>query len=175
MTTESKPVTSLVLIFLPRTSRMWVSKRIEQECRTGRLSYIDIITDEQLASLSQINNNAPLPDILNQPASISWYTHKAMKRWVWSANKFRKSQICKLTDWPNLNLQTFRECGRGICGPNLFFNLKTFCLPKTSENPQLFFTNIGLKVPSHQIRLGLKWYGWIGLGEYKDCRWLIDF
>jgi hypothetical protein len=32
-----------------------------------------------------------------------------------------------------------------------------------------------LKVPSHQIRLGLKWYGWIGLGEYKDWRWLTDF
>ncbi len=38
------------------------------------------------------------------------------------------------------------------------------------EKPRLYF-----KVPSHQIRLGLKWYGWIGLGEYKDCRWLKDF
>jgi hypothetical protein len=28
-----------------------------------------------------------------------------------------------------------------------------------------------LKVPSHQIRLGWKWYGWIGLGGYKDRRW----
>jgi hypothetical protein len=28
-----------------------------------------------------------------------------------------------------------------------------------------------LKVPSHQIRLGLKCNGWIGLGEYKDRRW----
>jgi hypothetical protein len=28
-----------------------------------------------------------------------------------------------------------------------------------------------LKVPSHQIRLGLKCYGWIGLGEYKDLKW----
>jgi hypothetical protein len=28
-----------------------------------------------------------------------------------------------------------------------------------------------LKVPSHQIRLGWKWYGWIGLGGYKVCRW----
>ncbi len=29
----------------------------------------------------------------------------------------------------------------------------------------------GLKVPSHRIRLGLKCYGWIGLGEYKDLKW----
>ncbi len=28
-----------------------------------------------------------------------------------------------------------------------------------------------LKVPSHQIRLGLKCYGWIDLGEYKDLKW----
>ncbi len=28
-----------------------------------------------------------------------------------------------------------------------------------------------LKVPSHQIRLGLKCYGWIGLDEYKDREW----
>ena len=33
-----------------------------------------------------------------------------------------------------------------------------------------FFTE-SLKVPSHQIRLGLKCYGWIGLGEYKDLKW----
>ncbi len=50
----------------------------------------------------------------------------------------------------------------------------------------IFFTSLSLscsqkfsvcllKVPSHQIRLGLKWYGWIALGEYKDCRWLKDF
>ncbi len=32
-----------------------------------------------------------------------------------------------------------------------------------------------LKVPSHQIRLGLKYYGWIGLSEYKDCKWKKDF
>ncbi len=30
--------------------------------------------------------------------------------------------------------------------------------------------NQGLKVLSHQIRLGLKCYAWIGLCEYKD-RW----
>jgi hypothetical protein len=28
-----------------------------------------------------------------------------------------------------------------------------------------------LKVPSHQIRLGLKYNVWIGLGKYKDRRW----
>ena len=28
-----------------------------------------------------------------------------------------------------------------------------------------------LKVPSHQIRLCLKCYGWIGLDEYKDRGW----
>jgi hypothetical protein len=28
-----------------------------------------------------------------------------------------------------------------------------------------------LKVPSHQDRLGLNCYSWIGLGEYKDGRW----
>ncbi len=32
-----------------------------------------------------------------------------------------------------------------------------------------------LKVPSHQIRSGLKYYGWIGLCEYKDCKWKKDF
>jgi hypothetical protein len=30
---------------------------------------------------------------------------------------------------------------------------------------------ISLKVPSHQIRLFLKCYGWIGLDEYKDRGW----
>ncbi len=28
-----------------------------------------------------------------------------------------------------------------------------------------------LKVPSHQIRLCLKFYDWIGLDEYKDRGW----
>jgi hypothetical protein len=32
-----------------------------------------------------------------------------------------------------------------------------------------------LKVPSHQIRLCLKCYGWIGLDEYKDRGWYKDF
>ncbi len=38
---------------------------------------------------------------------------------------------------------------------------KISCLP-----PRLY-----LKVPSHQIRLCLKWYGWIGLDKYKDRGW----
>jgi hypothetical protein len=28
-----------------------------------------------------------------------------------------------------------------------------------------------LKVPSHQIRLALKWYGWTGSHGYKNRRW----
>jgi|LakMenE18May11ns_1017448.scaffolds.fasta_scaffold7510310_1 hypothetical protein len=28
-----------------------------------------------------------------------------------------------------------------------------------------------LKVPSHQIRVDLKWHGWTGLGVYKVHRW----
>jgi hypothetical protein len=28
-----------------------------------------------------------------------------------------------------------------------------------------------LKVPSHQIRLALKWYGWIDFYEYKNRGW----
>ncbi len=30
---------------------------------------------------------------------------------------------------------------------------------------------LSLKVPSHQIRLGLKYNVWIGLGKYRDRRW----
>ncbi len=32
-----------------------------------------------------------------------------------------------------------------------------------------------LKVPSHQIRLAWKWYGWIGLDEYKNRGWFNEF
>jgi hypothetical protein len=31
--------------------------------------------------------------------------------------------------------------------------------------------NVFLKVPSHQIRLTLKWCGWIGFHEYKNRAW----
>ncbi len=35
--------------------------------------------------------------------------------------------------------------------------------------------SINLKVPSHQIRLGLKGDGWIGLGEYKELQMVKMF
>jgi hypothetical protein len=35
---------------------------------------------------------------------------------------------------------------------------------------EIFYEDV-FKVPSHQIRLCLKWYGWIGLDEYKDRGW----
>jgi hypothetical protein len=35
----------------------------------------------------------------------------------------------------------------------------------------LNFLIVALKVPSHQIRLGLKCNGWIRLGECKDLKW----
>ncbi len=36
-------------------------------------------------------------------------------------------------------------------------------------------TFVGLKVPSHQIRLALKWYGWIEFHEYKNRGWETQF
>ncbi len=82
MTIEKSPVTSLLPIYY----------LAQAECEDQReskrsLRHVVFVID----SLSQINNNAPPPDILTHPASISWYTHKAMKRWVWSASKLRKS------------------------------------------------------------------------------------
>jgi hypothetical protein len=53
--------------------------------------------------------------------------------------------------------------------------LESLWLVENTESVDPDCILISLKVPSHQIRLGLKWYGWIGLGEYKDCRWLTDF
>ncbi len=32
-----------------------------------------------------------------------------------------------------------------------------------------------LKVPSHQIRLTWKWYGWIDFHEYKNRGWYAEF
>ncbi len=40
-----------------------------------------------------------------------------------------------------------------------------------NETPEWARHYIHLKVPSHQIRLCLKCYGWIGLDEYKDRGW----
>ncbi len=35
--------------------------------------------------------------------------------------------------------------------------------------------HVHLKVLSHQIRSAWKWFGWIGLDQYKDRGWLKDF
>ncbi len=45
---------------------------------------------------------------------------------------------------------------------------KTYRMGLISD-PSLW--TVPLKVPSHQIRLCLKCYGWIGLDEYKDRGW----
>jgi hypothetical protein len=41
----------------------------------------------------------------------------------------------------------------------------------TLPNYIFYVTYALLKVPSHQIRLGLKYNVWIGLGKYNDRRW----
>jgi hypothetical protein len=38
-----------------------------------------------------------------------------------------------------------------------------------SENIELF-----LMVPSHQIRLACRWYGWIGLDDYEYRGWVHE-
>jgi hypothetical protein len=55
-------------------------------------------------------------------------------RWQRSANRFRKSQIPKLADLPNLSdLLTFCKCGNFV---DLRFGDPIFCGIKTSANPQ---------------------------------------
>ncbi len=47
----------------------------------------------------------------------------------------------------------------------------TFFLGGGGSTDNFKFCMVDLKVPSHQIRLCLKCYGWIGLDEYKDRGW----
>jgi hypothetical protein len=66
-----------------------------------------------------------------------------------------------------------------ICSENLTLSFHAiFCFLKivllqmfVLALSRIVVFNLPLKVPSHQIRLGLKCNGWIGLGEYKDRRW----
>ncbi len=57
------------------------------------------------------------------------------------------------------------------CRPNRILD-ERWIVPLLMPSPLNWYA---LKVPSHQIRLGWKWYDWIGLGGYKVHRWVKDF
>ncbi len=61
VTIERRPVTSLLLIYYFAQAECEDQRESNRSEGQVVFYYTDIGTDEQLASLSQINNNAPLP------------------------------------------------------------------------------------------------------------------
>jgi hypothetical protein len=76
---------------------------------------------------------------------------------VWRKTMFKTLNFCDIC---NIVGQVWAVNGLGFCS----WEKKIKKLKKRTV------FNYFLKVPSHQIRLGWKWYGWIGLRGYKVRR-----
>ncbi len=93
------------------------------------------------------------PFMTYRPARLC--IHRLAESIPW--NRFLGSlRVYKFWLWSGLqafrkaNYSVFKICSKTTCSVSL---------------------HVWLKVPSHQIRLGWKRYGWIGLGGYKVRRW----
>jgi hypothetical protein len=105
-----------------------------------------------------------------------WNVSKS--KYLWRKNNRQKCLFVRCFYWNKSSLLTKEKYKNNICAERKAFGRRDFyCSWEVSKVKKQLFRLwkaciiLSFKVPTRQIRLGLKCYGWIGLGEYKDRRW----